>query len=224
MGPFTASRPTTPGAQDSVTVADGSTRTAKVLVTVTAAGFTSFNRHAPHRCTLWFTADADLPGGYTDPMPSNNVFPVEVSVLDRNDPDQTTVHETTIASLKPVALTIVAGRTSATKAARPKVGNADPGEVPGDTIGVATTDGTCQPGTSGALRFVGGASAATVRGGATQTGTLPLMVASSQIQTTNRLSPQRCIVTVSAVSPGGDSDGSNNTTRLVVDLLDKNDL
>ena len=34
---------------------------------------------------------------------------------------------------------------------------------------------------------------------------------------------RRFAVTVNAVGPGGDSDRSNNTTHLVIDVIDKND-
>ena len=43
------------------------------------------------------------------------------------------------------------------------------------------------------------------------------------MHTPNKLSPQRCVVTVSAAGPGGDSDGSNNTTQVVIDVIDRND-
>ena len=66
-------------------------------------------------------------------MPSNNTLPVEVNIIDKNDSSQTAVHETTIASLKPVTLTIAAGQTAKVKTVRPSVGNADAGEVPGDS-------------------------------------------------------------------------------------------
>lgn len=212
-----------PGMQNVITIADGSLKTARVLLTVNAAAFTTFNRTAPHRCKLWFTASAVLPGGYTDPMPSNNALPVEVSIVDRNDPNQTARHETTISSLKPVSVTIAIGQIAKVKNVRPKVGNADAGEMPGDLIDTAVVDGACPPGMASAVGFLGGGSQATVAGGATKTGTLPLTATSIQVHTPNKLSPQRCIVSVSAAGPGGDSDGSNNTTQLVIDVVDKND-
>jgi len=213
----------TPGAQNIITIADGSMKTARVLLTVNAGAFITFNRNAPHRCTLMLTASAALPGGSTDPMPSNNTLPVELNIIDHNDPSQIAVHETTITSLKPAAVTIVAGQTVKGKNARPKVGNADAGEVPGDLIATVVADGTCSPGMVGTVSFPGSGSHATVAGGANKVGTLPLSVTSSQVHTPNKLSPQRCVATVSAAGPGGDSDGSNNTTQLVIDALDKND-
>ena len=47
---------------------------------------------------------------------------------------------------------------------------------------------------------------------------------SDTVCTPNKLSPLRCIATVTATGPGGDSDATNNTTRLVVDMVDKNDI
>jgi len=149
-------------------------------------------------------------------------MPVEVSIIDRNDPNQAAAHETTIASLKPVSVIISGGQATKTKNARPKVGNADAGEVPGDLIGAVVANGTCPPGTAGTVSF-GGVSQATVAGSASKTRTLPLTLSSSQVHTPNRLSPQRCMLSVSAAGPGGDSDASNNTTQLVIDVVDKND-
>lgn len=36
-------------------------------------------------------------------------------------------------------------------------------------------------------------------------------------------SPHRCTVPLTATGPGGDTDASNNTTTLQVDVIDKND-
>jgi hypothetical protein len=213
----------TPGAQNVITIADGSTKTARILLTVNAAVFTSVNRNAPHRCTLHFTASAVVSGGSVDPMPANNTLPVELNVVDKNDPNQTTMHETTIASLNPVTLTIAAGQTAKIKTVRPSVGNADAGELPGDFINTVVADGTCPPGTVGALTFLGVTSPVMVRGGAHMTGTLPLTMTSAQVHTPNKLSPQRCVITVSAAGPGGDSEPTNNTTQMAIDGLDQGD-
>ena len=193
------------------------------MLTVSAAAFTSFNRNAPHRCTLRFTATALVPGGSYDPMPSNNTLPVEVNIINHHDPNQTAVHETTIGSLNPVTVTIGAAQTVQGKTVRPKLGNADAGEVPGDVIDTAVADGTCPPGTTGTVSFASGGSRATAAGGKSKTGPLPLTVTSSQVHTPNTLSPRRCVATVSAVGPGGDNDATNNTTQLVIDVIDRND-
>lgn len=78
---------------------------------------------------------------------------------------------------------------------------------------------TCPAGTVGVVN----PASAMVKGGATTTTTLPVQVQSTGISTPNKLSPYRCVATVSATGPGGDTVGTNNTTQLVIDVLDKND-
>jgi hypothetical protein len=221
-----AGPPTFSGVQNRVTIADGKAKIAKVVLTVSNA-FTSFNRKAPYRCTLRFRASTDIGELSADPTPSNNTFPVELNVIDLNDPDQTTLHETTIASLNPLALTITLGQASKAKTVRPKVGNADANEVPGDLINAVAADGTCPHGTVGSVVLSSASnptSSATVAGGASKIGTLPV-TAMSTVSTPNHLAPQRCVATVSAMGPSNNADPSprNNTTQLVIDILDRND-
>ena len=125
--------------QNHIVIAPGKTKTAKVLLTANRDVFTSFNHKSPQRCTLMFTAAADTTDISVDPTLSNNSLPVELNVIDLNDPEQTVVHETTIASLNPLALTIFKGKISKTLSARPKVGNADK-ETTSDLIGVVAAD------------------------------------------------------------------------------------
>jgi hypothetical protein len=222
-----AGPPTFPRVQNRVTIADGKAKIAKVVLTASRAAFTSFNRNAPYRCTLRFRASTDIGELSADPTPSNNTFPVELNVIDLNDPDQTTVHETTIASLKPLALTITHGQASKTKTVRPTVGNADANDVQSDLINAVAADGTCPHGTVGSVdlsRMSGTQSSATVAGGTIQGGTLPV-TATSTVSTPNHLAPQRCVATVSAMGPSNNVDPSprNNTTQLVIDIIDRND-
>jgi hypothetical protein len=48
-------------------------------------------------------------GGSNDPTPWNNTLTVELNVIDRNDAEQTTVHESTLKSGKPRTLYIPSG-------------------------------------------------------------------------------------------------------------------
>ena len=219
--------PSTPGSQDSVLIADGKTKIAKVHLTIDSSAFTSFNHSAPHRCTLWFTSSATgqlvVP---PDQTPWNNSFPVELNVTNLNHADGTAVHETTITSLKPVTLTIPIGKTSKAKTLSAMVGNADAHEPQGDSISAAALDGSCPTGTVGAVDFssaAGTQSTTTVIGGRKKGGKLPVTVNSTACGPT-QLSPRRCIATVSATGPNGpnDLDPTNNTTRLVIDVVDKN--
>ncbi len=72
-----------------------------------------------------------------------------------------------------------------------------------------------------------GSDTVTVKGGAKKTCKLTATADGSQIGTTNPKSPQRCTVTLTAIGPttpqGALLDGSNNSTELVIDVLDKND-
>jgi len=108
----------------------------------------------PHRCTLRFSASALVPGS-SDPTPANNTLPVELNVIDNNDPAQVAVHESTLASLKPAIMTIGDGQSTKSKTVRPRVGNADAGEVPGDVISVTAASGSCPPGLVGTAAFAG---------------------------------------------------------------------
>ncbi len=59
----------------------GKSVSAKVSVTVSAAGFTTLGAKSPARCTALVIAD----GGSGDAAPSNNVAPLVIDVVDRND-------------------------------------------------------------------------------------------------------------------------------------------
>lgn len=217
----------TPGAQDSILVPGGKSAKAVVTLNVSAASFSGFNDVAPTRCTLSFSVTS--PGG-SDPAPGNNTAPMELNVFDANDSDQSSVHETFVRSLKPLKITIGDGKPSAVKATRPAPGNADivplP-EAPGDTITVTAVDGDCPVGTAGVADYdrdtPGQQNTVTVEGGKTASGTLPVTATAAGFATANKKSPARCVATVTATGPGGDTAASNNSTRLVIDVYDKND-
>jgi photosystem II stability/assembly factor-like uncharacterized protein len=197
-------------------VLGGKTKTATVLLTVSSAAFTGYPK-APQRCTLVFTATAEVSPSY-DPQPSNNVVPVELNVINKNDV-LTATHETTLGSLKRAAVTINAGSSFASKNVKLVVGNADANESSADSVSVTAADGTCPAGTVGSVN----PPSVTVQGGATKATTLPLQLQSFPISTPNELSPYRCVATVSATGPAGDTVGSNNTAQLVIDVLNEND-
>ncbi len=208
------------GAQNTIPIAAGQTKSARIQLTVRAAAFTTVNRSAPHRCTLRLTASAAVPSGSNDPMPSNNSFPLELNVVDGNDVNQAGLPETTLSSMKPIAATIAAAQTAATKTVKLSIGNTGAGD--GQVITVSAVDGTCPVGTAGTATF-GGALPVTVSRGAHKIGSLKLILTGPQVDTPNKLSPQRCVVRVSASGQGGDSDATNNSTQLTIDVLDKND-
>jgi hypothetical protein len=220
----------TAGTQDTVELRGRQTKTAVVVLNIAAGDFTTFNGDAPARCTLSFTADSTAPGNI-DPSPSNNTMPMEVNVFDGNDSEQTSMHETVMESVRvphPGKIEIPPGTALKSSVVRITVINADAGEQPGDVITVVAADGDCPAGTVGVADFdvqaPGQQSSAIVAGGGRVRGVLPLTIEAAQFATVSARSPTRCTATITATGPGGDSDGSNNVTALVVDVIDLGDL
>jgi len=225
--------PTTPTADTSILVPAGTTKKAKIPLFIRSGDFTSFNFKAPTRCTLIITASAVVAGGSNDPNPSNNRAVVEVNVVDKRDPAQTTAnaHETLVKSAKPTRLTIPATKSMATKTLKAAVVNADykpVAENPGDAITLSAST-TCTGLTLGTpvCDPLAVSDTVTVNGGASKTCTVTATASASQISTPNLKSPQRCTVTLTATGPTDPQtaplDSTNNSTELVIDVLDKND-
>jgi hypothetical protein len=219
-----------PGNQDTITLRGRQTKTAVVFLNVAASAFTTFNSDAPTRCSLSFTAQSTTPGN-ADPSPANNTMPIEINVFDGNDAEQSAVHETVLESIRvlhPGKVEIPPGATSKDASVRITVVNADAGEDPGDVITVTADDGDCPAGTVGTVDFDNGTAGqqntVTVAGGAKATALLPLTIDAAQFVTVEARSPARCTATLTATGPGGDTDASNNTSRLVIDVIDHSDL
>ncbi|MBI1814828.1 MAG: DUF4215 domain-containing protein [Deltaproteobacteria bacterium] len=220
------------GDQDIVALAGGRSKTAVVTLSISGA-FNSVNRKAPHRCTLSFTATTVVPFGAPDPTPKNNTVTLELNVVDETDPEQTTaiVHETVLASVAKLHVSIKRGATPVLRSVRVAVGNADyrPKAEAADQhfITVTTSDGDCPPGTVGVAdmdpKTPGVQSTMPVKGGSTRSGTVPIVIDPLLFATTNAASPTRCTAQITATGPSGDTDGSNNTTRFVIDVIDRND-
>ena len=217
--------------QNSILVRARNTKKASVPLTIHSGDFTSFNFKAPARCTLALTASAVVAGGSNDPNLSNNQTIVELNVVDKNDPEQTTKHETTIKSAAPTTVTIARGKATATKKLTAVVGNADyrpTAETPGDAVTLqASTSCSGVMLSTPVCDSITGSDTAMVKGGATKTCKLTATVDGTQISTPNRLSPQRCTVTLTARGPSDPEtpplDPSNATTELTINITDRND-
>jgi len=216
----------TAGIQSSVTLASGKSKTGSVLLQPSAADFATFNAKAPARCTVVFTATVSVMGN-ADPTPANAVTVLDLNVIDKNDPEQTSVHESTVVSIKPITVKLRDGASTKTVAVKPALGNADVDEVPGDTITLTPSDGDCPAGVVGTPDYdpdtIGDQGFAIVKGRTTRRGTLPLTISAAAFTSPNATSPARCTALLSASGPGGDSTASNNVTRLVIDVIDAND-
>ncbi len=217
----TAGPATFGGVPGGVFLKAGQSKTAKVAVNVTSDAFTTLNHTAAGRCTLTLSATSSL--ATSDPNPSNNSVTAEINVTDKNDPDQATVDESFTLSLAPLKISIPAGETSKLKTIKPTVGNADILPVPaspGDAISITATDGDCPPGTVG----MAVPASVTVKGGKKQAVALTLTIDGNQFTTGSSKSPARCTAEVTATGAADpDPDPTNNTTKLVIDVIDNND-
>jgi cysteine-rich repeat protein len=225
--------PKTPDPDTSILVPAGKTKKAKLRLTINSVDFESFNFKAPTRCTLLISAADVIPGGNNDPSPANNVAMLEINVVDKNDPEQTTatVHESLVKSSPPTKINIRLNKASTSKTLSARLVNSDykpAAENPGDAITLSAsttcpglTLGTpvCDPTTM--------SSSVMVKGGAAKKCKITATADAATISTINKLSPQRCTVTLTATGPTNPQvaplDASNNTTELVIDVLDKND-
>jgi len=221
--------PGDPNIDTVVTLGNGKTKFASVLLNVASAAFSTFNNDAPNRCRVTFTAASTVIGN-VDPNPTNNSSTLEIDVSDRNDPEQTAVHESVLASLRiphPGKIKINDGAPSGSRVLRPTLINADAGEISGHMIDLGLAGGNCPPGVVGAADFdattPGSQSAVSVPGSGRIRGTLPLAVTSADFFSPSEKSPQRCTAILGATGPAGDTEVSNNTTWLVIDVVDRND-
>jgi len=215
------------GPSNVVSILGGKRKAAKVTLTITSSSFSTFNHKAPTRCTLTFTATV---AGGSDPTPANAIATVELNIIDKNDPEGTALHESLIKSIGPVNVTLRPGTTTKVRNARATAINADilpVVETSADAITVVASDGDCPSGTVGVADYSattpGAQNTAQAKGGQSKIGKLPLTINASAFLSPNAKSAARCTAVLTATGPGGDSDGSNNTTRLVINVLDKND-
>lgn len=216
------------GAQGSVTVKGGQSRTARVPLHIENTSFSTHNRRAPQRCTLTITADTTLAGN-VDPSPANNVATVELNIVDRTDTESLAQHESVGISAPPVRITVPEGAPAAGKVVKVRVVNADAAEPAGHDMYVQAADGDCPIGTIGAVDFdkvlSGEQSEVTVADGK-RTGTVAVSIDATQMSSPNPQSPSRCtaLFTLSTTEPGNaEPDTSNNTTLMMIDVVDKND-
>lgn len=216
----------TAGNQDTIFLAGGRQAVATVNISAVSSAFTPFNHRAPQRCRILLTADSTVVGN-ADPAPSNNSFPLEISVSDANDPEQTATHETFVASVRSAALKVGKGKASASKKAVVGSGNGDLFDVAGHGVVMNASDGNCPAGTIGVADFDGAAAgnqnAASVPSGAIKKGKIQVTAPAASFAARNLRSPARCIAILSGTGPSGDTDASNNSTWLVVDVVDRND-
>ncbi|HVM97901.1 MAG TPA: DUF4215 domain-containing protein, partial [Candidatus Acidoferrales bacterium] len=141
----------TAGAQNHVTLAGGKSKAASIVLTV-ASPVASFNHVAPLRCSLTLSATTSAPASSIDPQPSNNQITVDVSIVDKNVPEQQTLHESVIRAISPLKVTIMGGHPELDKKQGLTIVNGDllpASQHEQHQITVNVFDGTCPSGTVG---------------------------------------------------------------------------
>jgi cysteine-rich repeat protein len=215
------------GIQDTTQVDGGLPATAQADITVSRAMFKPVDRRVPARCTLWFTVSA-VPEGLYDPTPDNNVVAVELNVYDNDAAMLQTTDEVLIQSLSPALVKIPRGQTTVIEQVKPSVLRAGKKDLEDAGMDVVVTagDGDCPKGTIGIADFdrraAGNQNIMRLRRGKRARGMLALVIRSDAFTSASDESPRRCTAVLS-ISGVGDTDTSNNTTRLVIDVLDRND-
>lgn len=224
----------TPAADTSILIPPNATKTAKVTVTVTSSMVTSFSIKAPTRCTVFFfarEATQPLPDGAFDPRLSNNRLPVEINIVDKNDPDTSGQPESFVKSITPKLINIPDLAATKVSSASVVAGNGDRSEVAGHSISLALQTSTCPLGALSEADFIpktpSADSVSLIKGGATKGGKVTITATSAKVLSPDKNSPARCIATYAAFGPSepetAPRDPSNSSTQFVVDMVDKND-
>jgi hypothetical protein len=217
----------TAGSQDSVLLAGGRIKRAAVPLTIRRDAFTTNAARAPYRCTLTFTAKTIDPAVSSDPTASNNQITMDLNVKDQNDPAPPLAREVYMNSPAPVRVVITRGVATVLQTVRLSIASATSPQNFNDVITVTTADGSCPAGTVNMIDFnpftPGVQSATFVGSGSTRTGSLVLTINAAAFTASNVRSPARCTALFTASGANGDTDTTNNSTRLLIDVTDRND-
>ena len=214
--------PKTAGDQDTSVLKGGQTKGARVRLHVVPSVSGTHNPKAPLRCSLQLEAST-VALGNEDPTMANNQATLELNVIDKTMPTTTATHESVIASAPPVKLTIAKNGVAATKDVTVKLTNADPtAETVGHAISLSLGASDCPTGTV----TLSPATSLTVGGGGTGRLTVAVNATSTAFAASSAKSPARCTATLTATTDvvgNVEPDATNNSTQLIVDVIDKND-
>jgi hypothetical protein len=216
----------TPGDQPSVSLQPFKSKGGTVLIRIERDSFTTVNRLAPARCMLDMRV---VTTGVIneDPQPSNDRARLPINVFDKNDMEQATSHESVLRSAKLVKVIIpFEADAPKIKKATAKVVNADILPIPelaGHPVNLSVDDNDCPPGTVSVVTML----PATVEGGKNLSVKLQVSADAEDFETASKKSPARCtarITMTTDVPANSEPDSTNNTSDLVIDVYDKNDL
>src|SRR5262249_22760066 len=138
-----------------------------------------------------------------------------------------TVHESFLPSPRAAVVRLARGKTSVVKRAAISAGNGDLSDVAGHGVMVTATSNDCPAGLIGGADFdgltAGNQITASRPTGGTKKGKLVLNGSAANVTTRSLRSPTRCVAVLNATGPAGDTDATNNTAWMVVDIIDRND-
>ncbi len=205
-----------PGDQDTVQLAGGKARSATVTLNIDSAAFAGLHQQTPMRCTLLFGTVITQPVGSLDPTSGNSGALLELNVVDRNT--SATVTQPVLKSVAPVKIQIPRGRTSVTKKVTLRLGTDANGKSLNQTGTLAVSDTSCPTNVVTASSPIPGAA-----GSSASKVTVVLTINSSAFATAHNKCPARCNATLAASGAGVDPQNANSISRLVIDVIDKND-
>jgi hypothetical protein len=218
----------TPGAQDTVDLKAGAKRGARVPITVDGSTFSTPNVVAPHRCTLHLTLEA-VDSVSSDANPANNVVDVVLDMVDPADDDgdpSRHMRDTVLDGINPIHVSLRRGTLTKSIKVGFRVRNADIGTFPDHTVHLTPGDGDCPAGTLGAVdlaSLAGDQASVDIPRGKKRKGKLTLTVNAAAFEATSSKSPARCTATLTADPLAGETDLTNNTVPIVIDVTDGND-
>lgn len=220
-------QPNSSSVDATIVLAAGKVKRAVTELHIDSNAFTSVNHSTPQRCTLTFHADTPIHGNI-DPTPRNNEVTLELNVIDLNDPPQVNVRETMVESIRvfhPKKIRVGPSEPVRVGRYRPLVTNGSLSDS--EEITLLAEDGDCPPGSVGLLDFdeltVGAQNATTVAPGNRARGVLEVTVDGAVFFSTGHTVPDRCTAILTAVGANGDTDTTNNVTRLPINVVDDDD-
>jgi hypothetical protein len=208
----------TAGDQDTVQLAGGKSKSASVTLNVDSAAFATLGQQMPIRCTLVFAAVATQPAGSFDPTLANNVAVLELNVVDKNTSGAAA--QAILKSVAPVRIRIPRGRTSVTTKIRPRLGTDGNGAPLAQTGTLTVSSSDCPANMVSAVNPNSGAAGS---GRSTGQMTLVVTINSTAFTTPHDKCPARCSATLTAGGAGVDQQNASRVSRLVIDVIDKND-
>lgn len=220
--------PKTPGAQNTVMLGSRETKTVRVLVQVNRGDVSTPAQRSVHRCVLEATVSPTAYGG-EDQAARNNVIPIVLDLRDGNDlvPGRSqTLRETTLSSMSPVRIVLPTWMPVQTRVVRFRVRNSDQGIADARAVTVNVDPGDCPPGLVAELDMspaAGDQHTVSVKPGGTVVGQLVLTPPVGSVFTPSSLSPFRCTLWLTVVPGDGEVNLSDNTSPLIVDVIDHTD-